>query len=406
MFKKLNISVPILQSLQQKGYAVPTNIQEKAIPVILEGNDIFACAQTGTGKTAAFAIPVLQLLSNHEHSHKKGIRALILAPTRELAQQIYDSFVIYGKNLKLNSTVVFGGVSQFHQVTALRKKPEIVIATPGRLLDLMNQGIIRLDAIEMFVLDEADRMLDMGFINDIKKIISKIPAEKQTLLFTATATSEIKQLSKQLQRNPVYMEIAPEIKPLAIEQHIYYVDKINKVNLLCELLGKDELAHTLVFTRTKRGADRLAKDLSQRGIRSLAIHGDKSQRERQNNLTAFKAKKAKILVATDVASRGIDVKDLSHVINFDVPQDLETYTHRIGRTGRAGSSGVAITFCEPMDRGYIRQLTKLMGDKLQTIKDHPFVSKFAPSEEKQTQGFQKNFKRRSNSRSHSRSSRY
>jgi ATP-dependent RNA helicase RhlE len=376
-FKHLNLDEALIAALEQKGYVQPTPIQEQAIPAILEGKDIFGCAQTGTGKTAAFALPALQLLSQKTTSSesKRPIRALILAPTRELALQISENFSEYGKNTSLRHTIVFGGVSQYAQTTALRKGVDILIATPGRLLDLMQQGHIALGSVEFLVLDEADRMLDMGFINDVKRIISKIPVNRQTLFFSATASADIMKLAKTILRNPVHISITPvSSASTLIEQSVYHVIKEDKRALLRHILEGNEIEHALVFTRTKRGADRVAKELVRNGIKAAAIHGDKSQNAREKALDQFKKKQIRILVATDVASRGIDIEKLSHVINFELPETAETYVHRIGRTGRAGSFGKAISFCSPDESDYLKGIIRLTGRGIPVISEHPFVN--------------------------------
>lgn len=361
-FEKLNIIAPITQALKQKGYIEPTPIQEKVIPQFLKGADVFGTAQTGTGKTAAFAIPILQNLSlSSTDSRTGGIRALVVAPTRELAIQISDSFSDYGKGLKLRHTVVYGGVSQLPQTTILRKGVDILIATPGRLLDLMNQGFIRLDRVEFFILDEADRMLDMGFAPDIKRIIAKLPARRQTGFFTATIPPEIRALANSLLNNPVMINAVPASTPAeGIDQSVYYVEKARKKALLQQVLQSDEIETVLVFTRTKHGANRVAQDLNKIGITAEAIHGNKSQQARQRALTGFKNRTIKVLVATDIASRGIDVERLSHVINYELPEVPETYIHRIGRTARAGLKGTAISFCSSDERGSLKDINKLL----------------------------------------------
>lgn len=382
-FENLKLLPQILQSLKTKGYITPTPIQEKSIPHILEGKDIFGSAQTGTGKTAAFALPILQLLFLNKATHKKGIKALILAPTRELAQQISDSFHNYGRGLHLRHTVIYGGVSQFHQTNALRSGVDIVIATPGRLLDLMNQGYVHLNAVEFFVLDEVDRMLDMGFINDIKKIIQKLPAKKQTIFFSATAPIEIKKLADTLLHHPVVVQVNPTSTAAAgVKQYLYFVQKENKKELLKNILSQEEKHHVLVFTRTKRGADRLVKNLSVDGIRAEAIHGDKTQGARQRALEKFKRRSVSMLVATDVASRGLDITDISHVINFDLPEDADTYIHRIGRTGRAGATGIALSFCSPDERNLLRDIQKLAKNNIEVVSSHPFVASHNHAEPK------------------------
>jgi ATP-dependent RNA helicase RhlE len=361
-FENLNIIAPITRALKQKGYTEPTPIQEMVIPSFLNGNDVFGTAQTGTGKTAAFAIPILQNLSvSQTDSHIGGIRALVVAPTRELAIQISDSFSDYGKGLKLRHTVVYGGVSQLPQTTNLRRGVDILIATPGRLLDLMNQGLIRLDRIEFFILDEADRMLDMGFAPDIKRIIAKLPAQRQTGFFTATIPHEIRKLADSLLHNPVMINAVPASTPAeGINQSVYYVEKAGKKALLHQVLQSDEIETVLIFTRTKHGANKVAQDLNKIGITAEAIHGNKSQQARQKALAGFKNRTIKVLVATDIASRGIDVERLSHVINYELPEVPETYIHRIGRTARAGLKGTAISFCSSDERGSLKDINKLL----------------------------------------------
>jgi len=367
-FEGLNLSSPILQALKSKGYTEPTPVQQKAIPLILAGHDLFGSAQTGTGKTAAFALPLLQLMSTKKTSHR-NVRTLVLAPTRELAIQISDSFHAYGKNLGLKHAVIYGGVSQHQQTMALKKGVDTIIATPGRLLDLMNQGFVKLNDVEFLVLDEADRMLDMGFIHDIKRIVSKVPHERQTLLFSATIPTAIKKLAHDLLRNPSSVDIKPEkSETKLVKQQIYLVEKNDKTGLLCKLIDDEPIAHALIFTRTRRGADKLVKALNQKGIRSQAIHGDKSQNQRQRVLADFKSKKVHMLVATDVASRGIDVKELSHVINYDMPEQSDTYTHRIGRTGRAGAEGIALSFCSREERGLLKDIQKYSSQNISVVK--------------------------------------
>ncbi|HAD34349.1 MAG TPA: DEAD/DEAH box helicase [Chitinophagaceae bacterium] len=372
-FDQLNLLPLILKAVHEEGYEKPTPIQAQAIPELLKGKDLLGCAQTGTGKTAAFALPILQLLYERRSISGNQIRALILAPTRELAIQIGENFSAYGANLNLRHTVVFGGVSQVPQAQAMRKGVDILIATPGRLLDLMSQGIIRINQIELFVLDEADRMLDMGFIHDIKKILSKLPAQKQTLLFSATLPDEIKSLADGLLQQPVLVRVTPVSSAAeAVKQSVYYVNKENKRPLLHHVIVENHIDHALVFTRTKRGADRIAKDLNKRGIKAESIHGDKSQGARERALKGFKERSIRILVATDIASKGIDVDKLSHVINYEIPELAETYVHRIGRTGRAGESGTAISFCTSEEQPYMRDIIKLINKNIETIKSHPF----------------------------------
>jgi ATP-dependent RNA helicase RhlE len=371
-FKDLKLSEPILRALEDVGYKIPTPIQQQAIEPILNGRDIFGCAQTGTGKTGAFSLPILHRLANS--SRTGNTRALVLAPTRELALQISDNIRSYSKHLNISHTAIFGGVSQKNQENELRKGVDIIIATPGRLLDLMNQRIIRLDKIEFFVLDEADRMLDMGFINDIKKVITKLPHNRQTLFFSATAAPEIMKLANTLLKNPVHVSVTPvsSTTPL-VEQSIYYVAKENKRALLKHILNENAVEHALVFTRTKRGADRVTKELNKNGISAEAIHGDKSQGARERALKGFKTRKIRVLVATDIASRGIDVDKLSHVINFEIPEQAETYVHRIGRTGRAGSSGIALSFCAQDELSYMKDITKLIKQNIAVVSSHPFA---------------------------------
>lgn len=375
-FNDLDIIEPIIVALNKKGYTQPTPIQQKAIPYLLSGKDVFGCAQTGTGKTAAFAIPILQLLYNSRSFNLNSkIKALILAPTRELALQIDENIATYNVNLGLKHAVIFGGVSQESQVKSLRNGIDILTATPGRLLDLMAQGFVKLDAIEFFVLDEADRMLDMGFINDIRKIIARLPAKRQTMFFTATVPAEIRELANSLLHHPESVNAAPVSTPAAtVKQSVYYVEKTDKRDLLKHLLKAEEIDHVLVFTRTKRGADRVAKDLNKSGIRAEAIHGDKSQGARQRALSGFKSRTIRVLVATDIAARGIDVDKLSHVINYELPEQAETYVHRIGRTGRAGAEGTALSFCTTEEREYLRDINKLVKNNISVVNDHPYRS--------------------------------
>lgn len=363
-------------ALDNMGYNEPTPIQQQSIPSIIKGKDIFGCAQTGTGKTAAFALPLLQLITHKKQfSNIGGIKALILAPTRELALQISDSIMTYGRHLKVSHTTIFGGVSQHHQTKALERGVDILVATPGRLLDLMQQGYVKLNTVEHFVLDEADRMLDMGFINDIRKIIAKLPAQKQTLFFSATASPEIMKLANTLLSDPVKVSVdRVSSANESIAQQVYFVDKDKKRLLLKFVLSDHNIAHVLVFTRTKRGADRVAKDLNGSGIKAEAIHGDKSQGARERALKGFKNRTIRVLVATDIASRGIDVDKLSHVINYELPEQAETYVHRIGRTGRAGSTGVAMSFCTRDEMGYLKDITKLIKKTIDVVPAHPYAS--------------------------------
>lgn len=370
-FDQLNLVAPILDALRTEGYVQPTPIQAQAIPAVLQQKDLLGCAQTGTGKTAAFAIPTLQLLSQQKSNGK--IRALILTPTRELAIQIGDSFSAYGRHLNLKHLVIFGGVNQHAQTQALRRNVDILVATPGRLLDLMGQGYIHLDGINFFVLDEADRMLDMGFIHDVKRVIAKLPAQRQTLFFSATMPPEIQKLANTILRNPVEVKVTPVSSTAeTINQAIYFVDRKDKRKLLAHLLHNEIDSQTLVFTRTKHGADKVAQDLAKSGIRSDAIHGNKSQNARQRALSNFKTGAIRVLVATDIAARGIDIDELPQVINFELPEVPETYVHRIGRTGRAGASGTAFSFCDAEERADLKAIEKLTGIKIPVIEGHPF----------------------------------
>lgn len=374
-FEKLNIIEPILRALKNEGYTRPTPIQEQAIPVLLERRDLHGCAQTGTGKTAAFAIPILQLLHQDELYKKgpAGIKSLILTPTRELAIQIGESFAAYGRHLRVRHTVIYGGVSQKSQTDALRSGVDILIATPGRLLDLMDQRYVHLQHIKMFVLDEADRMLDMGFIHDVKKIIARLPQKRQTLFFSATLPAEISSLAKTILTNPVKVEVTPVSSTAnTVKQEMYFVEKTNKRSLLLHLLKDQSIETALIFTRTKHGADRVAKDLNRAGVHAEAIHGNKSQNARQRALSNFKNRQTRVLVATDIAARGIDIDDLSHVINYELPNVPETYVHRIGRTGRAGATGIALSFCDAEEREFLRDIHKLIARTIPVIDDHPY----------------------------------
>jgi ATP-dependent RNA helicase RhlE len=376
LFQELDLIEPILKALQTEGYTQPTPIQEQSIPSILQGKDLLGCAQTGTGKTAAFAIPMLQLLSKPHTNTKvhKAIKALILTPTRELAIQIEESFKAYGKNLPLRHLVIFGGVGQKSQTDALHRGVDILVATPGRLLDLMNQGFINLRDVEIFVLDEADRMLDMGFIHDVKKVIAKLPAIRQTLFFSATMPKEIQTLADTILKNPVKVEVTPVSSTAEkIQQQMFFVAKNDKKDLLLHILKDKSIQTALVFARTKHGSDRIVKDLIKAGIKAEAIHGNKSQNARQRALTNFKAKTTRILVATDIAARGIDVDELAHVINYELPNIPETYVHRIGRTGRAGLSGTALSFCDAEEKEFLDDIEKLIGLKIQVTEDHPYA---------------------------------
>jgi len=374
-FEQLALKPELVQALRKENYLRPTPIQEQAIPVALAGRDVLGCAQTGTGKTAAFALPILQLLSERPRggNGKRAIRALVLTPTRELALQILDSVKAYGQFLNLRSLAIVGGVSQKPQEEALKRGADILIATPGRLMDLANQKLADLEQVERLVLDEADRMLDMGFIHDVKKIIAKLPARKQTLLFSATMPPEIAKLAQSLLTNPAKVEVTPAATTVErIEQSVYLVDKPNKMGLLIHLMQDAAISSAIVFTRTKHGADRVARGLNRARVPAQAIHGDKSQSARQNALNQFKSGAVRVLVATDIAARGIDIEELSHVINYNLPNVPETYVHRIGRTGRAGQSGVAISFCEAEELPYLKDIERTIRRTIPVVQDHPF----------------------------------
>ncbi len=374
-FENLKLIEPILKALKTEGYTTPTPIQAQAIPIVLNHRDLLGCAQTGTGKTAAFALPTLQLLFQDRMAHKeqKAIKALVLTPTRELAIQIAESFTAYGKNTGLKNLVIFGGVSQNPQVDALRRGVDILIATPGRLLDLMNQRFVHLDQVRMLILDEADRMLDMGFVNDVKKIIAKVPSKRQTLFFSATMPAEITSLANTILTNPERIEVTPVSSTAdTIQQALYYVEKNDKKSLLVHILKDKEIKTALVFTRTKHGADKVVKDLNKVGITAEAIHGNKSQNARQRALTNFKNRSTRVLIATDIAARGIDIDELTHVINYELPNIPETYVHRIGRTGRAGADGIAMSFCDSEEILFLRDIHKLIGKEIPVEEGHPY----------------------------------
>jgi ATP-dependent RNA helicase RhlE len=373
-FEQLNLIEPILRALKNEGYTQPTPIQEQAIPIVLKKKDLLGCAQTGTGKTAAFAIPILQILQQERDvKTARAIKTLILTPTRELAIQIGESFSAYGKYTSIKHTVIFGGVSQKAQTDALSKGVDVLIATPGRLLDLMNQKYIHLHHISMFVLDEADRMLDMGFIHDIKKVIAKLPVRRQTLFFSATMPPEIAKLADTILCDPEKVAVTPVSSTVdSIKQELYFVDKKDKRSLLNHLLKDNSIQTALVFTRTKHGADKVAKDLIRAGIKAEAIHGNKSQNARQRALKNFKSRETRVLVATDIAARGIDVEELSHVVNYELPNVPETYVHRIGRTGRAGLSGVAMSFCDAEERAFLKDIHKLIDRSIDVVEDQPY----------------------------------
>ena len=374
-FKDLKLVAPLLKALQQQQYTQPTPIQQQAIPVVLANKDLLACAQTGTGKTAAFALPVLQSLYNNKKTvdTAKHINALILTPTRELAIQIEESFQSYGAYTDLKYLAVYGGVSQYHQVKKLQQGVDILIATPGRLLDLAMQRHISLQHIKIFVLDEADRMLDMGFINDVRKILTRLPQQKQTLFFSATMPPDIVYLSQSILNNPVKIEVTPIATTAeTVEQAVYFVEKSDKRSLLIHLLKNNDIDSALIFTETKFGADKLCHALRKADIKAQAIHGNKTQTERQKALNNFKNKNISVLIATDIAARGIDIDSLSHVINFELPNIPETYVHRIGRTGRAGASGKAISFCGMEEKMLLRDIHKLIAKSIPVMKEHPF----------------------------------
>ncbi len=377
-FNELNLLEPILNALTKQGYTEPTPIQQQAIPYVLEGRDVMGCAQTGTGKTAAFAIPIIQRIhASKQTDNSNKIRALIVTPTRELAIQIEESFKNYGSELKLRYTVIFGGVNQSQQVNRLKNGVDVLIATPGRLLDLQQQGFIKLGNLEIFVLDEADRMLDMGFIHDVKKIIKLIPAKRQTLFFSATMPKEITSLANSILTDPVKVEVNPVSSTAEmIDQALYYVDAPAKKDLLVHVLKETKAPSVLVFSRTKHGADKIVKLLLKNKVSAEAIHGNKSQNARQRALSNFKDKTSRVLVATDIAARGIDIDELSFVINYDIPNIPETYVHRIGRTGRAGASGIAVSFCDKEERKYIRDIQKLISLEIPVVNNHPFASRY------------------------------
>lgn len=409
-FADLDIIEPIQRALNELNYEHPTPIQEAAIPAVLNRDDLLATAQTGTGKTAAFAVPIIQLI--HEIDVKKqrspGLRALIVTPTRELAIQIDESFADYGKYAGIRHTVIFGGVKQGRQVEQLRKNPHVLVATPGRLLDLMDQGYIDLRELKMFVLDEADRMLDMGFINDIKKLIKQLPKKRQSLFFSATMPDNIVALSRNILDRPKKIAVDPVSSAAeTVNQLIYYTNRPDKKKLLLHILRERNITQALLFSRTKHGADRIARDLKKKNISAAAIHGDKMQNQRQKVLKQFKDHKLEVLVATDIAARGIDIDQLSYVINFDIPNVAETYVHRIGRCGRAGEEGTAISICEPEENAHVRDVEKLIGRKVDVVRDHPFPQTDKPmnAEEKKEWNRQKQlrkqefFKNRNNARS-------
>jgi len=374
-FEELGLIDPILKALKGLNYEQPTEIQEKGIPLVLNRKDVLGCAQTGTGKTAAFAIPIIQLIEkiDVQQSKRPILRALIVTPTRELAIQIGENIAQYSRYTSVKHAVIFGGVKQGAQVRSLRQGVHIMVATPGRLLDLESQGIINLSTIKMFVLDEADRMLDMGFIHDIKKLLKILPAKKQSLFFSATMPDNITKLSNQILNDPIMVTVA-RVSSAAetIQQKVYYTNRTDKIKVLLHILEDRSIDQVLIFCRTKHGADRLCRDLKKRNISCQAIHGDKAQNQRQKALKQFKEGKIRLLVATDIAARGIDIEKMQYVVNYNVPNEPETYVHRIGRTGRAGESGLAITICEPEENAYLRDVERLIKKKIEKVKNHPF----------------------------------
>lgn len=372
-FESLGLSKQLLQSVKREGYIAPTPVQEQAIPLLLKGHDVLGVAQTGTGKTAAFALPVLQILARKEIKGRRKIRTLVLTPTRELAAQINERFATYSEHLSIYHQVIFGGVSQKPQVKSLRRGIDILVATPGRLLDLIEQGFIDLENIEFFVLDEADRMLDMGFIKDIKKVIKLLPKKRQNLLFSATMPSSIADLANSFLNNAVMIDLSPEeITVERIEQSVMFVEKQYKINLITDIINENRIKRGIIFTRTKHGANRLVKKLDRSGIDSAAIHGNKSQGARTRALAAFRNGDIPLLVATDIASRGIDIEGVTHVFNYDLPNEPESYVHRIGRTARAGKSGVAYAFCDESESGYLVGIQRLIGKQIPQFKEHPY----------------------------------
>ena len=391
-FSDLELDDSILKALKEKGYDTPTPVQQKSIPIVLKQKDLLGVAQTGTGKTAAFAIPIIQLLAR---SNKKGIKGLIVTPTRELAIQIEDNIAFYAKYMNVKHTVIFGGVKQHEQVRKLKKGVDILVATPGRLLDLMDQGYISLNMIDIFVLDEADRMLDMGFINDIKKLLKVLPKKRQSLFFSATMPGNIQKLSREILHKPQKVEVTPESTTAeTVQQVVYFTNRTDKRKLLLHLLKNQELDQVLIFERTKRGADRLSRDLSKKNIRAVAIHGDKAQNQRQRALNDFKKGKLRVLVATDIAARGIDIDKLNYVVNFDVPNIPETYVHRIGRVGRAGETGIAISLCEPEENVFFSDIEKLIKRKVDRAEENPFPQTDKPMTKAEKKEWEKEKNRR------------
>ncbi|EPR68665.1 DEAD/DEAH box helicase [Cyclobacterium qasimii] len=391
-FEQLELISPILKALQERNYKEPTAIQEQAIPKILAKRDILGSAQTGTGKTAAFALPIIQLLHT-EKNHDKGrvaIRSLIVTPTRELAIQIDENLEFYGKYTKLRHAVIFGGVKQGSQVNEIKRGVDILVATPGRLLDLINQGFIKLDQVKIFVLDEADRMLDMGFINDIKKLLKLLPRKRQSLFFSATMPDNIVSLADNILTDPIKIEVNPVSSAAdTVQQKVYYTNKESKKDLLFHILENKEIDQVLLFSRTKHGADKITRNLKSKNINAAAIHGNKAQNHRQKVLSQFKEGSIRVLVATDIAARGIDIDKLQYVINYDVPEDPETYVHRIGRSGRAGESGTAIALCEPEENAYVRLIERLINQKIKEVEDNPYPQTDKPMSAMEKKDFNK-----------------
>jgi ATP-dependent RNA helicase RhlE len=396
-FEDLNLHPSLLKAVKDQNYTHPTAIQEQAIPLVLKKNDVLGSAQTGTGKTAAFALPILHHLINERNNNdvKKRIRTLVVTPTRELAIQIAENFTSYSKYNKITNTVIFGGVKQGTQTTTLSNGVDVLVATPGRLLDLMGQGYISLKDIGYFVLDEADRMLDMGFIHDIKKILNKLPKERQSLFFSATMPKNIVELSSQILKSPKQVSVNPVSSTAeTIQQFIYYTNKADKKYLLLHILKDKNINQLLLFSRTKHGADRIARNLKKKNIQASAIHGDKSQKQRQKSLQSFKDSEIRVLVATDIAARGIDIDKLSYVLNYDIPNESETYVHRIGRCGRAGETGVSISICEPEENEYVRDIEKLIKQKIEEVQNHPFPQTEKPMNAQQKKEFEKEKQRK------------
>lgn len=396
-FKDLNLIQPILKAVNDRGYTSPTPIQGRTIPLILKRKDVLGVAQTGTGKTAAFSIPTIQLIHQIEKkTHgKPTLRSLIVTPTRELAIQIDENIKAYSKYTEVKHAVIFGGVKQHKQVEALRHGVHILVATPGRLLDLIDQGYISLKTVKMFILDEADRMLDMGFINDIKRLLKILPTTRQSLFFSATMPDNIVQLSRKILKDPIKIEVSPVSSTAeTIQQYLYYTNRTDKKKLLLHILKNNDIDQVLLFSRTKRGADRIARDLHKKRISSAAIHGDKAQNQRQKALKKFKEGEIRVLVATDIAARGIDIKELRYVINYDIPNVAETYVHRIGRSGRAGEDGIAISICEPEENAYIRDIERLIKKKVSIVLDNPFPQTDKPMTEAERKEWNKEKQRR------------